>query len=103
MDANGEKKKNAVMEIGKAHGNPPPLIRVHSRPFAVSCDLPPEPRLGHAPFSFHGPRRNRQDLSDFFVRQTAKEAQLDDLALARIEGKEILERIVKRHQIDAPL
>src|SRR5450432_594678 len=55
-----------------------------------SHDLPPQPRFRYSPFSFDCRRGNIQHLGDFFVRQTAEEAQLDDLALARIEREKIL-------------
>jgi hypothetical protein len=104
MDANGGGKSNVVIGIAATLKNQLLLlpIRVYSRPLAVSCDFPPEPRFGHAPLSFYCPRRNIQDLTDFFVGQAAKEAQFDDLALARIEGEEIFQRVVERDQIDAP-
>src|SRR5205085_9464736 len=80
----------------RAHCSSPGRIVV------LGYDFPPEPRFRHPPFSLYGPRRNIQDLADFFVRQATEEAQLDDLALARIEGEEVLERIIERDQIDAP-
>src|SRR6202011_1154013 len=65
-----------------------------------SHDLPPQPRFGKSPFSFHSPRRNIQHFADFFVGQATEEAEFDDLTLARIEREKILQRVVECDQID---
>ena len=64
---------------------------------------PPQPRFRDSPFPFHCPRRNIQHLADFFVSQAAEEAEFNDLTLARIQREKILQGIVERDQIDAPL
>lgn len=59
-----------------------------------------QPRTGESPLPFDRSGRNVQQLADFVRREAAEEFQLDDAALARIESRQTLERVVKRDHID---
>jgi len=60
-----------------------------------------EPRLRQTPFSLRRARRNLQSLGGLFKAQPAKETHLDDLALALVEGRQLVQRVIQRHQISA--
>jgi hypothetical protein len=61
--------------------------------------LSPQPRPGQAPITFDGHGRNAYDFSDLFDGQTAEVAQLDDLALPRIEALQTPQRFVEGNQV----
>ena len=59
-----------------------------------------EPYSCACPFAFYCSRGNSQCLGCLFNRQTAEVAQIDDLALLRIELGQIAQRIIQRHDVD---
>src|SRR5271166_4839401 len=68
-----------------------------ARQFAV------EPSLGGAPVAHHGDGRYFEHLSRLFHAESAKEAHLDDLHLARIEPRQRIHRGIECHQVRGPV
>jgi hypothetical protein len=62
-------------------------------------DFTMEPGFRHVPFAFDGGRGDAQRDGSFFNRKTAEKAQLDDAALLRGNGSQLIQRIVERQQI----
>ena len=58
-----------------------------------------EPGTRKAPVAFDGRRRELQDFRNLVGGQAAKEFQLDDPALARIDGAESVERLVQDEDV----
>src|SRR4029453_2854795 len=54
-----------------------------------------EPCTREAPVALDRGRRKLQDFSNLVRGQAAKELELDDSALARIDGGELIERVVQ--------
>src|SRR4051812_30697679 len=61
-----------------------------------------QPYLRERPLSMDGRCRNSECRADLRYGKAAKEAQLDDLALARIEFFQFTQRLIYARQIDVP-
>ena len=77
-----------------------PAVSVHRRP---SAKLPPQPGLREPPVPVHGFGRDAERRGGFLYAQSAKEAQLDDPALALVDLRERLQRQVERDEIGRAL
>jgi hypothetical protein len=58
-----------------------------------------EPRPSRLPVAFDGNHRDAYDFGHFVFRQPTEEPELNDPRCARIEGFELRQRHVERHQI----
>jgi len=67
---------------------------------ARSFHVPQQPQAGGAPFPLHGGGRNAEALGGFLNRKAAEVAQLDDLALLRIELVQLVERMVQGQHVN---
>src|SRR5579863_3191509 len=67
----------------------------------MGCQLRPQPALRQVPVPADRLLGNLQYLGGFLYAQAAEEAQLDDLALPRIELRQSFQSVVDRDQIVA--
>src|SRR5262245_66697105 len=79
----------------------PEFAPIGSRPSLSLAKLTIEPRLRHTPFPLHGARRNLQRLGGLLQAQPAKETHLNNLALALVEGRQFVQRVVQSDQVSA--
>src|SRR4029450_55387 len=66
----------------------------------LAAELLEQPRASGLPVTLGGRDRDAEDLAGLLERQTAEEAELRQLALARIEGGEAGERGVEVEHVD---
>jgi hypothetical protein len=66
----------------------------------VRMELTVQPCLGHAPLPLHRRRGDREYLRGLFDTQATKEPELDNPALALIQGSESVQGFVERNQIN---
>lgn len=72
-------------------------------PASRFSEPPEQPHPRQPPLSLDGPRRDLQDLGGLLHRQAAEEPKLDDAALPRLEGLELMEGLVEGEQVDVHL
>src|SRR5436309_13648978 len=87
--------------IASQSGLVPPLLKGVKRarklplPTASLAQFPIEPSPRKAPFTHYSSRRNLEDLGGFLYTQSSEETQLYDPALAQIQHREFLQRLVE--------
>jgi len=62
-----------------------------------------EPGAGQTPLAPHCARRDLEDLGCFLFTQSTEKAQIHDPASARINGGQLLERLIKGDQFGRSL
>jgi hypothetical protein len=65
--------------------------------------LAQQPGAARNPVAIRGGFGDTQRLGRFINGQTGKEAQFDDLALTGIQSRQVVKRVVQRHQFEAAL
>ena len=78
----------------------PLLVRHDSYVLAsLGAHLAAQPGAREGPVPHHRAGRNFQNIGSLFDAETAKESQLDDIALAFIDGFEMFQRIIERNHV----
>ena len=80
-------------------GPPHPSVPIECRPRRYAYHSSQEPGFGAAPFSHHGDRRDSDHLGCFLDAHPTKISQLDDSALAFIDQRKLIQRLVKRQKL----
>src|SRR5215831_1528788 len=77
-----------------------PAASVRASCVGAPGHLPLQPQARGGPISFYSCRRNSQDFRGVFDGKPGKKSQLDDLALLRIEARQILQRVIQVDEVE---
>ena len=87
----------AMMRRARGNDRPLPAFRRHAD--AIAAHLALQPGLRQPPVAHHRLGRHLQDRGRFLDAQPAEEPQLDDAALALVELRQRLQRVVERDEV----